>query len=309
MKFKKLYILFIFLLVFVCTENILSNEVVTIKENESIKLKIAKPITTKLLNNQNVKVVEKNHNFFTKEIQVFSNESTSLLELDVFGVPIKTVEVNQEEVQKVYPSGKAITIKMNTEGVLVLNIGNVNDIDGNILMPSENKLNVGDIIYKANGENVETKEQLSKFIEESEGEVILTVKQGEVINEIEITPVVSIEDNKNKIGIWVRDSTQGIGTVTFITEDKGKFYALGHGIVDIDTKELMEVKDGEAKLTEIISVQKGEKGIPGELIGEIKTGELIGTIESNKNIGVSGKIVEEYKGNIDLEYMDVAKKK
>ncbi len=309
MKLKKFYMTFIFLLVFVCTKNILLKEIVILGDDESVKLKVAKPVTTTLLNDiEGANIKEKDYNFFSKEVEVFANDTDNLIELDIFGLPIKTVELNHHETKKVYPSGKAIAIKMNTDGVLVLNIGNVNDIDGNIVMPSENKLNVGDIIYKVNDEVVENKEQLSRLIEESDGEIKLTVKQKEKINEVDIMPVKSIEDNEYKIGIWVRDSTQGIGTITFITTNKEKFYALGHGIIDIDTKDLMTVKDGEAKLTEIISIQKGEKGVPGELIGEIKTGDAIGTIESNKSIGVSGKILKNYKNDIALEEIEVARK-
>ncbi len=309
MKLKKFYMVFIFFLVFVCTENILSNEVVTLRENESVKLRVAKPVTTTLISDtENINITEKNYDFFSKEIEVFANDNSSLIELDVFGVPIKTVEVNQEQTRKVYPSGKAISIKMNTDGVLVLNVGDVNDVDGNIVTPSKDKLNVGDVIYKVNGQVIGNKEQLREKIEACDTEVTLTVKQGETVTDVQIKPIKSIEDNKNKIGIWVRDSTQGIGTITFITDDKEKFYALGHGIIDIDTKELMTVKNGEAKLTEIIAIQKGEKGVPGELIGEIKTGDTIGTINSNESIGVSGEILNDYKEDIDLDCMEVAKK-
>ncbi len=308
MKSKKLYTIFVLLFVMFCTRNVFSDETIALNEDEKVKFILSKSVNA-TYDDENLFVVEKDNSFFTKEVEVFSNKSkSSSLELDVLGITFKTVEINPNETKKVYPGGNAISITMSTDGVLVLSIGNVNDIEGNILKPSEGKLNVGDIIYKVDGVTVENKEQLSELIKSSDGEVLLTVKQGEELNEILIEPSKSIEDEEYKIGIWVRDSTQGIGTVTYITEDKEEFYALGHGITDIDTRELMTVKDGEASLTKIISVQKGKKGVPGELIGEIKTGETFGNIVGNKEIGVYGKLDVDYKEEIDKELMEVGRK-
>ncbi len=305
-KFCMALIVFMF---FLHIQGSLSNETITFNTDESIKFKVAKPVVaTSLLDDENINIVERDYNFLRKEVEVFSNNSNSILALEVFGMPLKTVELSQNENMKVYPVGQAVTIKMNTDGVLVLNVGNVNDINGNIVKPSEDKLRVGDIIYKVNGNDIENKEQLSEYIKLSTGDVTLTIKQGEELKDVIITPVKSIEDSENKIGVWVRDSTQGIGTVTFITEDKEEFYSLGHGIMDIDTRELMTVKDGEATFTEISSVQKGKKGVPGELIGEIKTGDVFGNIKSNKDIGVHGIVSKEYQENIELELMEVANK-
>ncbi len=305
---KKICMVFIVFIFFAYTNNTSSKKFVTFNENESVKMKIAKPISISLLDDYNTKIVEKDYNLFTKEVEVFANKNNSVMTLEALGIPFKTVELSKEESLKVYPSGKAVTIKMNTEGVLVLSIGNVNDTEGNIIKPCQGKLKVGDIIYKVNGIDVESKEELSELIENSVGDLVLTVKQGEKINDVTISPVQSIDDKKNKIGIWVRDSTQGIGTVTFISEDKKEFYALGHGIMDIDTRELMTVKEGEANFTEITSVQKGKKGVPGELIGEIKIGNNFGSIESNEQNGVHGLVSDNYVNNINMELMEVAQK-
>lgn len=309
MNIKIFYLTVTTLLIFAISENILPKDIISLNENESVKFTVSKVVNANYSDEEFVK--EEENNFLTKNIEVFANSSENVsLKFDLLGIPFKTVEVNANEISKVYPSGDAVAIKMNTEGVLVLNIGSVNDTEGKILKPSKDKLKVGDIIYKVDDVDIENKEQLSEIIENSDGDLIFTIKEGEEIKKISITPCKSIEDEKYKIGVWVRDSTQGIGTVTFVSEDKNNFYALGHGILDIDTKELMTVKNGEASTTEIISIEKGKKGVPGELIGEIKTGEVFGTIDENRENGVKGTLEEDYRESLtsELELVEVGRK-
>lgn len=309
MNIKIFYLTVTTLLIFAISENILPKDIISLNENESVKFTVSKVVNANYSDEEFVK--EEENNFLTKNIEVFANSSENVsLKFDLLGIPFKTVEVNANEISKVYPSGDAVAIKMNTEGVLVLNIGSVNDTEGKILKPSKDKLKVGDIIYKVDDVDIENKEQLSEIIENSDGDLIFTIKEGEEIKKISITPCKSIEDEKYKIGVWVRDSTQGIGTVTFVSEDKNNFYALGHGILDIDTKELMTVKNGEASTTEIISIEKGKKGVPGELIGEIKTGEVFGTIDENRENGVKGTLDEDYRESLtsELELVEVGRK-
>ncbi len=306
--YKKTIAIFSILLLFIF--NIFNTEIINIEQGEKITISTAKPINTKIMDNNNdIEITKRNDSLFKNEIEVFANTSgKSKVQFDVLGVPIKEVEVNSNEKQFVYPGGNAIAIKMNTDGVLVLNIGYVNDEDGNIVKPSNDKLKVGDIIYKVNGNEITTKEDLKKEIEESEGDVTLSIKSNEEFTDITVTPAVSIEDGKRKLGVWVRDSTQGIGTTTYITEDKNKFASLGHGIMDIDTRELMTVRDGTATITEINSIQKGKKGVPGELIGEIESDVIFGSIEENKKNGVFGYVSEDCKDNITGDLIEIGDK-
>ncbi len=124
-------------------------------------------------------------------------------------------------------------------------------------------------------------------------------KHNEVI-EVSIPIIKSIVDGSNKIGIWVRDSTQGIGTMTYINPVTKEFGALGHGILDIDTKDLMLVKKGSAYLSSVVSVTKGTKGVPGELVGEITVKDKIGSITENKEQGIYGFI--DNIENLDIIY-------
>lgn len=202
---------------------------------------------------------------------------------------------NKKESIKVYPGGNAVALKMNTDGVLVLNIGHIQNINGDIVQPSKEKLKVGDIIYKVNDKTIQNKEQLRQIVKETKEkeEVIITINRTGEIKDVSIIPIKVYGTEEKKIGVWVRDSTQGIGTITYVSEDMKTYGALGHGILDIDTKQLMKVKDGEVSFTNIVSINKGRKGSPGELIGEIKGYEKLGTIEKNTRLGVLGYIDED----------------
>ncbi len=107
-------------------------------------------------------------------------------------------------------------------------------------------------------------------------------------NTVQIEPVYSPADKAYKLGVWVRDSIQGIGTVTFFDEETNRFGALGHGIYDVDTGGLMSLKQGHITSAQLTDIVKGEKGVPGELEGFIAADEVLGDITKNTEIGIFG---------------------
>ncbi len=205
------------------------------------------------------------------------------------------------------PVGNTVGIKINTDGILVLGTGYINTTDGRLLIPAKDKVFVGDIIYKVNGESVKNKEDLEKITSNAENVELVLNRNGETITTT-IKTEKSLVDDKYKIGLWVRDTTQGIGTISFYDPVTNEYYALGHGILDIDTKELMKVKDGEVLSCDITSISKGQEGSPGEIIGEIKVGENIGTVEANTLEGVKGKVTNIDNLNIVSEKLELAHK-
>lgn len=233
------------------------------------------------------------------------SDSTSHGVLDVFNILN-----NKESTSKKYliPVGNTVGIKINTDGILVLGTGYINTVDGTLVIPAENKVYVGDIIYKVNGEKIQTKEQLEEIISNSENVELVLYRDNEVHN-VSIKAEKSIEDDKYKIGLWVRDTTQGIGTISFIDPETNEYYALGHGIMDIDTNELMKVKDGEVLACNISSISKGTKGVPGEIIGEISIGSNIGTVKENVTTGVVGTIENYENLNIISDKLEICDKK
>lgn len=213
------------------------------------------------------------------------------MKVSLFGVlPIKTVNVHVVEEEYLIPGGFPIGITIKTDGLLALGTGIVNGADGLNYEPALNIIKTGDYILAIDNQKVETKEELIKKIQESNGEKIqLTVNRNEEIIDISIKPCKT-SDGSYKAGIWIREDTQGIGTLTYI-DLEGKFGALGHGITDTDTGILMKVLEGGIYKANILEVVKGKAGTPGELVGTItkRTDTQYGEVIKNTGQGVFGQ--------------------
>ena len=183
------------------------------------------------------------------------------------------------------PLGITVGIKVNTDGIMVLKTGEIVDFNGNTIDPSEDIL-VGDHIVFANNKRLETKEDLVDIVQNND-EINLVIKRNNQIINVHTEPIIT-EKGERKLGLWVRDMAQGIGTVTYYNPTSGKFGALGHGIMDTNTKELMDITGGEVSLTNIQSIKKGKKGSPGELVGYLDQEKAFGSININTSYGIFG---------------------
>ena len=190
---------------------------------------------------------------------------------------------------EVYPGGISIGVKINNKGALVVGYSDISTHEG--LSESPGKIagiELGDIIEEVNGENIETcSDLISKVKTCRNDEMTVKILRGNS----EITKKVSLikEDNEYKIGLWVRDSTAGIGTLTFYDKDSKTFGALGHPITDGDTNVSFNIKSGTLLRSSVLSIKKGERGNPGEIKGLfINENESIGTIEKNTSSGIYG---------------------
>lgn len=225
-----------------------------------------------------------------------SNEQNNKnkVEVSIFGiVPYKDVSVNAVPKNiKLYPGGQPIGVKLNTKGVLVIALCDIDTISNKIPCPaSEAGIQIGDSILKINNKDINNSEELSREINNSEGEGInlLITRKGEQFTK-KIIPIKSSSDNKFKIGLWVRDSTAGVGTLTFYDKKSGIFAALGHPITDVDTGTLLSINKGEIVKSSIISIKKGVKGNPGELKGIFEDEDkILGDINKNTKCGIYGK--------------------
>ena len=199
-----------------------------------------------------------------------------------------------EEKQKMLiPSGYPVGITLESRGLLVIGTGNVNGCDRRIYAPAQNLVKEGDIILEADGIVLSDKESLVSVVENSEEAVTLTLERKNNIMEVSVTPVKCLEDGNNKIGVWVRDSTQGIGTLTYVNPENSGYGALGHGVYDADTGDLMSVKSGMVVQSNITGIRKSEKGIPGELMGTLKKSDVYGSVDANTEYGIYGKLNAE----------------
>lgn len=231
------------------------------------------------------------HIDFAHTVKLRANEIDAYqMDLKLFGVlPYKNVDIEVIQDRMLIPSGIPIGIYVKTDGVLVVGIGEFESSEGDAISPAKYVLQKGDYILKSNGEAVENKKQFIRMVEASEGEdMILTIRRNN-----EITDVM-INAGKNrmeewKLGIWIRDNAQGIGTMTYEGADS-TFGALGHGINDVDTSILMNLEEGTLYRTEIVGITRGANGAPGELTGYIEydSDNVIGEITENTAEGIFG---------------------
>jgi len=193
---------------------------------------------------------------------------------------------------EIYPGGNPVGVRVNSEGVIIVGYSEIEINNKKEESPGKAAgLEIGDVILKVNGENMENSMDLLKTIKECDEE---SIKVDILRNGENLTKTIHLkkENNKDyKIGLWIRDSTAGVGTMTFFDPSTKKFGALGHPITDADTNEPFLVKKGDLLESSIISVRKGEKGSPGELKGIFLNEETpTGNIEKNTQSGIFGEI-------------------
>lgn len=166
------------------------------------------------------------------------------MQIKLFGVfDIRTVDVNVVEPDYVYPCGFQIGLYLKTDGVLAVNTQSITDIYGNEVNPCENIIRQGDYILAVNAEKVSSKGTLAEAVKKCGGtEVVFTILRNGQQFDVSVTPVMD-EGGNYKIGLWVKDDAQGIGTMTYI-DSSGGFGALGHGISDETTAGLLTIHDG-----------------------------------------------------------------
>ena len=220
--------------------------------------------------------------------------------LKLFGlINFKKISLDVIDTTELIPCGNPIGIYVETDGILVLGSGRITGEDGLNYEPVNNKLKSGDYILAVNGKMLSRKNELIEEIQNCNGkDITLLVRRNNEKITVRVTPVKT-SSGSYKIGAWIRDNTQGIGTLTFITAD-GQFGALGHGITDIDTGVLMNIKAGSIYRAEIMSIIKGKEGEPGELIGMIRQSDRhrLGAITNNTVQGIFGKIGKGYEDNL-----------
>lgn len=261
-------------------------------ENESEDLKV---------NGTNAKksTVEDN------KIDVYSsNAGEYKLKAKLFGIiPINNYNINVIPNTKLYPSGSLVGVSMNTKGAIAVQFQSFIDVNDNEVCPAKDAgIKMGDIIVEIGGKKVynaeEVIEQLNK-IDHREIEVV--IKRENTQQTVMVKPLKAKDDNKYKIGLWVRDSVAGIGTLTCYNQDLTRFVALGHSINDVDTGVIMPVKNGDLIESELISIVKGRRNNPGELRGVLKADneDVIGAIELNNDFGIYGDVTKKVTPSLD----------
>ncbi len=218
------------------------------------------------------------------------SEGQAQVRLSLFGGwPFKNVDVRVEESRVLVPGGQAIGVALHTSGVLVVG---TSDLAGGAANPAQEAgLQPGDVIRSLGGQEVESAQHLTQLVNAHGGETVEMVVQrtGKEVR-MRIAPVRDALDGQYRLGVWVRDSTAGVGTLSFYDPESGAFGALGHAITDVDTGESLTVREGDIMHADIVDVLKGQRGEPGELKGSfLKEGETFGSILLNNAFGIYGQ--------------------
>ena len=220
-------------------------------------------------------------------------------------IPLKETNVQVTPKTTVTPGGIPIGIYMETDGVMVIGTGKVTGRDGLNYEPAFRLVQAGDYIRSVNGVEIREKEKLIESVEENGREkLVLGIERSGQTFEIRLQAADT--ENGYRLGIWVRDNTQGIGTLTFLTEN-GKFGALGHGINDSDTGELLKISEGKLYDTTVAEIHRGEPGNPGQVAGLIRyrNNLICGQIQENTEAGIFGEGTERLGDKLDGEAVEV----
>ena len=200
--------------------------------------------------------------------------------------------------QTVTVSGECVGVKVYTDGLIITDTTELTDTNGkSINIAAKYGIKKGDIIKKVNGTDAISTSVLSEAVKNGE-QITLSILHNSDIYDVTITPVTTKDGAK--LGLWLRDSTAGLGTITCSIGDR--FIALGHGICDIDTGDIMPVKHGIIQKCSKTGITKGKPGMPGAITGSIN-GTKLGEISSNTEYGLSGTVQSPIEGT-DLATAD-----
>ena len=210
-------------------------------------------------------------------------------------------------VPAVIPVGKAVGIKLFSDGVVVVGTSEIATDEGNVNPAKACGLKEGDIITHINSTEVDTIEEVSALLQELEGEA-MSIRAIRDDKQVQLTATAALcaADGAYKLGAWIRDSMAGIGTVTFYCPDTGAFGALGHGINDVDTALLMPLESGSILPATVAGVEKGKAGDPGQLQGVFDTDSTLGLLRANTSGGVFGVMADS--GWVEGAAVEVARR-
>jgi len=240
----------------------------------------------------------------TNDFEIDGNKITSgkvgkeSLKINFLGnIPIRKVAVNTIPNKVVVAGGETLGVRLNTAGLTVLGFSEFICENGERVSPFLNcGLERGDMIISIDDKQVNTVDELINLVQACNGNrVKISAIRGSDVIEVFVTPAKELNEKIYKLGVWVREGTSGIGTLSFVEPESNTFAALGHGIKYDDNGELLKVKSGEVFSSKVITAKKGKKGEPGELQGLITNQEALGIIEKNTEAGIYGKILTNTK--------------
>lgn len=256
-----------------------------VQKGETLELRTTLPITAVPAKNT-AKAV--NSHFVPTSGVITSND----YQLKLFQIfPVKPVQVQAVEPVMLVPCGQPFGVRMLMDGIMVIGFGEVASPAGGCCPAVETGILEGDMIKEINHEAVSCTSDFKNAVEDSGGNALtLTIQREEEILELTLSPEYSVIEQCWQTGLWVRDSTAGIGTLTYYEPESQCFGGLGHPICDADTGEFIPLGSGVADSVTISGAIKGQAGIPGQLQGYFSAQESIGTLDYNSKCGVFGHL-------------------
>ena len=298
-KIKRAILIFLLLIILAYTTNItaIPNSVI-IFQGEELNLGTTFGL---YLKEKEEKTVQTSSTIDNKN--VLSKKTVTISLFNLFD--IKDLEINTIPETTVIPLGNLVGLKLYTNGVLVVGKSEING-----QKPYANTgIEEGDIIVEINQKEITCTSDLIETVNDSNGQDLRIKYVRDGIEYTANMEAIRAEDNKYKIGLWVRDGAAGIGTITYYEPSNQNFAALGHGIVDIDTEKLIKISSGEVVTTRMSSIVKGKEGVPGEIRGSIINSQTIGTVGQNTEFGIYGKVTNISQFNSgNLKELQVAKR-
>jgi len=257
--------------------------------------------STKKIEYKSVYSVENNSSYL---VDYQNNSKVSPVENDIklLGIiPVKTTSIIQSKPKKVSVSGESFGIKLYTDGVIIVGIRDVETDKGKCNPAKEAGIEKGDIIIEINGKKVYSADSVTDILNDNNGkDYKITVKRNGNYKEFLLKPAYSSSQGCYKVGLWVRDSTAGVGTITYYDKSNNTVSALGHPITDVDTNEIMPILDGEAVRATVTKIYKSKAGEAGSLCCEF-TNDIIGTLKKNCQSGIYGKYTCTLKNTYEYE--------
>jgi stage IV sporulation protein B len=280
---------------------------ITVFKGQQYKIQKAAPVSADVqMHNKSISLKQERHSISVSADEQGKNEMI----LEFAGIPIKQVDVNVLKDFKVIPGGQSIGVKLNTVGVLVVGHHLVNTDEGKKSPGEIAGIKVGDIITEINGTKINKMSDVAPFVQTAgqNGQALnMVISRESGKFNTKLTPLKDKGEDMYKLGLYIRDSAAGIGTMTFMDPRSKKYGALGHVISDMDTKKPIVVDDGQIVRSTVTSIEKGSNGDPGEKLARFSSDrEIVGNINKNSPFGIFGKLNKELKNGIMDEPMPIA---
>lgn len=272
---------------------------ITLFEGQEFIFQKSRPVSAQVTKNEDSVVLDNQDHIVSLNANKYG-KNEMLLELA--GFPVKKVDVNVLKDFRVIPGGQSIGVKLNTVGVLVVGHHQVNTAEGKQSPGEIAGIKVGDMITKINGKQIEKMSDVAPFVQEAgdTGKPLnIEISRESGKSTTKLMPLQEKGEEKFKLGLFIRDSAAGIGTMTFYHPESKRYGALGHVISDMDTKKPIVVEDGQIVRSTVTSIEKGSNGDPGEKLARFSSDkEVIGNIQRNSPFGIFGKLNRDIENGI-----------